>query len=896
MKTRESAKTTTRPQAGTNKINDMNLKKTIMTRSKIIGLFLSLTLLFITCNDDVDVQNGLKDAPKLTFTKLTVNKQDVTKEQLLQQIKEKEKEGFSIKRITISDSAFAEVKGTAPNFSLKIKKPGTFKITITLQKTGFKEVTIEATIVYVATESLTFDKLSTAKSMLSKDDILKQVKGNKDGFTLKSIAISDAAFAEVQGTAPNLSLTLKKAGDFTATIVLEKANYSDVTLNASFSGVPEKLTFNELTTYKATLNKQDLFKQIPEAAKVNYALKSIAIDAKYNDIAAVQGSAPNITLKLKKFGSFKADITLSKTDYLDVTLTGASFNYVSATLTFSKFKTYKKTLTKNDIFNQIQGDKTGYTLTKIAVTNANYADVNPSTYSLTLKKDGIFAVTLTLQKAGAQKTLNGQIEYRPKPTLTFDKLITPKKAVSRVEIERQIKGAKNSYTLKTLVVSDSNFATADNNNFTLSLKKTGTFSVTITLQKANYFDVVLNASFEGKPENLSFDKLSTYKKNIPKADILKQVKGGSGNYTIKSISVNQSAFATVGSDLSLTILKEGDFTANITLQKAGYFDAVINNAAFKATSAALSFSTLKTHKSTLTKADILAKVEGDKTGYTIIKIAVTDTSYATVNPDNSLTLKKEGVFAITITLQKTGVQKVLNGQIEYRPKPALTFNKLTSSKKAVTQAEINTQIQGTKNGYTIKNIAVADSNFAIVTGTAPNLSLTLKRTGTFSVTITLGKANYFDVTLNASIEGRAENLSFNALSITYTGTPTIANSVILAQVRGAQKANYTLKSISNISDDSVAQVQGSGSNSRISLKKAGSFTAALVLERNNYFDVTIPAASFTIQKAASKNLSFQKLIIGYQKTISKAQLETRITGSDKAGYTIGRIFDVTPER
>ena len=896
MKTRESAKTTTRPQAGTNKINDMNLKKPIMTRSKIIGLFLSLTLLFITCNDDVDVQNGLKDAPKLTFTKLTVNKQDVTKEQLLQQIKEKEKEGFSIKRITISDSDFAEVKGTAPNFSLKIKKPGTFKITITLQKTGFKEVTIEATIVYVATESLTFDKLSTAKSMLSKEDILKQVKGNKDGFTLKSIAIGDSykSFAEVQGTAPNFSLTLKKAGDFTATIVLERANYSDVTLNASFSGVPEKLTFNELTTYKATLNKQDLFKQIPEAAKVNYALKSIAIDAKYNDIAAVQGSAPNITLKLKKFGSFKADIILSKTDYLDVTLTGASFNYVSATLTFSKFKTYKKTLTKNDIFKQIQGDKTGYTLTKIAVTNANYADVNPSTYSLTLKKDGIFAVTLTLEKAGAQKTLNGQIEYRPKPTLTFDKLITPKKAISRAEIERQIKGAKNSYTLKTLAVSDSNFATADNNNFTLSLKKTGTFSVTITLQKANYFDVVLNASFEGKPENLSFDKLSTYKKNIPKADILKQVKGGSGNYTIKSIAVNQSAFATVGSDLSLTILKEGDFMANITLQKAGYFDAVINNAAFKATSAALSFSTLKTHKSTLTKSDILAKVEGDKTGYTIIKIAVTDTSYATVNPDNSLTLKKDGVFAITITLQKTGVQKVLNGQIEYRPKPALTFNKLTSSKKAVTQAEINTQIQGTKNGYTIKNIAVADSNFAIVTGTAPNLSLTLKRTGTFSVTITLGKANYFDVTLNASIEGRAENLSFNALSITYTGTPTIANSVILAQVRGAQKANYTLKSISNISDDSVAQVQGTGGGSRISLKKAGSFTAALVLERNNYFDVTIPAASFTIQKAASKTLGFQKLIIGYQKTISKAQLETRITGSNKAGYTIGRIFDVTP--
>ena len=633
MEAHKFKKTTTHSQVEKNSINF--LKNTKMKITKIIGLFLSLTLLFITCDDDTSLQDELKDAPNLTFSKLTVNKQDVTKEQLLQQIKEKEKEGFSIRKITISDPAFAEVKGTAPNFSLTLKKAGTFTITITLQEAGFKDVTIEATIVYIATEALTFDKLTTAKSTLSKDDILKQVKGDKDGFTIKSIAIGDSykSFAEVQGTAPNFSLTLKKAGDFTATIVLQKDNHKDVTLNASFSGVPEKLTF---------------------------------------------------------------------------------------------------------------------------------------------------------------------------------------------------------------------------------------------------------------------DKLSTYKKNIPKADILKQVKGGSG-YTIKSIVVNQSAFATVGSDLSLTILKEGDFTANITLQKAGYFDVVINNAAFKATSDVLSFSTFKTYKKTLTKNDIFNQVQGNKTGYTFTRIAVTDNSYADVNPTTySLTLKKEGTFAVTLTLEKADAQKILNGQIEYRPKPTLTFNKLTTSKKAVTQAEINTQIQGAKNGYTIKNITVADSHFATVMGTAGNFSLALKKTGTFSVTITLGKANYFDVTLNASIEGRAENLSFNALSITYTGTPTLNSTAILNQVQGAGRANYTLKSISNISDDSVAQVQGTGNNSSISLKKAGSFTAALVLERNGYFDVTIPAASFTIQKAASKTLGFDNQPIPYQKIINKATLESRITGSDKAGYTIARIFDVTP--
>ena len=284
MKTNNQLTNTETPASGKNSTNF--LKNIKMKNTKIIGLFLSLTLLFITCGDDPDVQTELKDGPKLTFTKLTVNKKDVTKEELLQQIKEKEKEGFSIRRITVSDDAFAEVQGTAPNFSLKIKKPGTFTIKITLHKTGFKEVTIEATIVYVGTESLTFDKLSTAKSTLSKDDILKQVKGNKDGFTLKSIAIGDSyqSFAEVKGTAPNLSLTLKKAGDFTATIVLEKADYNNVTLNASFSGVPETLTFNELTTSKTTLNKQDLFNQIPETAKTNYALKSIVIGSAYQTL------------------------------------------------------------------------------------------------------------------------------------------------------------------------------------------------------------------------------------------------------------------------------------------------------------------------------------------------------------------------------------------------------------------------------------------------------------------------------------------------------------------------------------------------------------------------------------------------------------------------------------
>ena len=80
----------------------------------------------------------------------------------------------------------------------------------------------------------------------------------------------------------------------------------------------------------------------------------------------------------------------------------------------------------------------------------------------------------------------------------------------------------------------------------------------------------------------------------------------------------------------------------------------------------------------------------------------------------------------------------------------------------------------------------------------------------------------------------------------------------------------------------------------MSFVKVGGFTATLILEHDTKADATITNARFTIQKAASKTLGFNKLSIDYKKIISKAELQARITGSDKAGYTITRIFDVTP--
>ena len=865
-----------------------------MKNSRIIGLFVSITLLFITCNDDPDVQDELKDAPKLTFTKLTVNKKDVTKEQLLQQIKEKEKEGFSIRRITVSDDAFAEVQGTAPNFSLKIKKPGTFTIKITLHKTGFKEVTIEATIVYVGTESLTFDKLSTAKSTLSKDDILKQVKGNKDGFTLKSIVVSDSDFAAVQGTAPNLSLTLKKAGDFTATIVLEKADYNDVTLNASFSGVPETLTFNELTTSKTTLNKQDLFNQIPEAAKASYALKSIVIDAKYNTFVEVQGTAPNLSLKLKKTGRFKADITLNRTDYLDVTITGASFNYTSsATLTFPKFKTDKKTLTKTDIFNQVQGDKTGYTITKIAVANASDATVNADN-SLTLKKEGIISITLTLQKASTQKTVNGQIEYRPKPALTFTKLTTSKKTITQAEINIQIKGNKNGYTIKNIVVANSNFATVTGTapNFSLALKRTGTFSATITLGRTNYSDVTLNASLEGRAENLSFNAFSiTYggTSTIANSVILAKVQGaGKANYTLKSISnISDDSVAEVkgtGNNSSISLKKAGSFTAALVLERNGYFDVTIPAASFtiqKAASKTLGFNKLSIdYKKIISKATLESSITGsDKAGYTIQNINNINPRDAAELTGAGLHIKKTGDFTARLTLVHAFYgNATVNASFTIRRGNAknITFDKLTIPyQPTISKARLEQNLKGGKDGYTIKSIStISDSDVAELSGT----NLKIKKAGDFTARLTLTHAFYKDTNVNASFT--IQKLPKKTLGFTKLVSPyknLLTRKDILEKVSG-QKDGYTIKAISGISDSDVAELTGAG----LHIKKAGSFTATLTLAHSIYLDATLTGAAFDI-----KAYSFTKLVTAYKQTLTKADIEKQV--QELTGYTLKSI-------
>ena len=69
--------------------------------------------------------------------------------------------------------------------------------------------------------------------IISKARLEQNLKGEKDGYTIQSIDnISPRDAAELTGT-PKLSLHIKKAGDFTATLTLAHAFYADVTLTGA---------------------------------------------------------------------------------------------------------------------------------------------------------------------------------------------------------------------------------------------------------------------------------------------------------------------------------------------------------------------------------------------------------------------------------------------------------------------------------------------------------------------------------------------------------------------------------------------------------------------------------------------------------------------------------------
>ena len=368
---------------------------------KKVLIFLMGLLLLNGCSKDETSNKEVETLKtvKLNFDKLVLNNATVTVADLLAHIKEDEKAGFAIKSLSSSDANILAVSGKAPNYQLTVKKYGQVTLTMVLSKKGYKEVTLKAALV-IKEPTLTFKKLVTAKSSITSQEILSQID-NHTGYKVKGITLKDTSFGSVTGTTPNLKITLTKYGNFTADIVLSKTGHLDATIKgAAFERTtnilpaPGDLTFSKYIhtiSDGKTIKGAALMKNVLRA--VGYSLKSITL--KDTSFGTVSGTAPNLTITLKKAGSFNATLTLSKGGTNEDL--AAEIEVVLPSLTFPKFTIgYKSALTKAEILANVKGNSTGYSIQTITLSSGASAYATTTATGLDIKKAGSFRATLTL--------------------------------------------------------------------------------------------------------------------------------------------------------------------------------------------------------------------------------------------------------------------------------------------------------------------------------------------------------------------------------------------------------------------------------------------------------------------------------------------------------------------
>ena len=288
---------------------------------------------------------------------------------------------------------------------------------------------------------------------------------------------------------------------------------------------------------------------------------------------------------------------------------------------------------------------------------------------------------------------------------------------------------------------------------------------------------------KANPKDFSFTVLSVNAKEVTIEQIKNILKTPAG-WSIKSIKIDDTNFAGVTGtnvkDLKITIKKTGEFSFSITLQKTGYEDFVLKGVKIKVTFKAdpkdFAFPLLELTGANEVTIEQLKKNLKAPAGWSIKSIKIDDTTFADVDSQLKITIKKPGTFSFSITLQKTGwVGYVLKGiKIKATFKADakdFSFTTLPVNAKEVTIEQLKKNLKAPA-GWTIKSIKIDDTNFAEVTGTnVKDLKITIKKSGEFSFSITLQKTGYEDFVLKGSIKASQDVflLIFDKTTKTITG-------------------------------------------------------------------------------------------------------------------------------
>ena len=723
-------------------------------------------------------------------------------------------------------------------------------------------------------KDFSFSLLSVNAKEVSVEKI-KSILKNPTGWTIKSLKIDDESFAEVTGTSvKDFKIKIKKAGEFSFSITLQKKGYEDfvlkgVKIKATFLADAKDFSFKllELTGAKKEVTIEQIKKNLKALA--GWTIKSVKIDDE--SFAAVTGtSVKDFKITIKKTGAFSFSIILQKTGYEDFILKGTikvnasteppkkadpskfGFPLLPVNAKEIPIATIERNLTK----------PTGWTIKTIAVADSDFGTVTgaDSSQKIVLKKGGAFVINITLQKAGwVDFVLKGNIKAA-KFTATasgfsFPELPVNAKEIPLDDIKRRVK-KPTGWTIKTIAVADSDFGTVSSQK--IVLKKDGTFVINITLQKTGWVDFVLKGTIKAStptqppkkadPSKFSFPELPVNAKEIPIAMIESNLTKPTG-WTIKSIVLVNSDFGTVtgtGSTQKIVLKKGGTFVINITLQKTGFVDFVLKGnikaANLTADASGFTFPELPVNAKEIPFATIESNLT-KPAGWTIKTIAVTEAAFGEVTGTGSsqkIVLKKGGgTFGITITLQKTGwVDFVLKGNIKAANLKAdakdFGFPLLSVNAKEIPIDDIKRRVKKPA-GWTIKSIAVVNSDF----GTVSSQKIVLKKGGTFVINITLQKAGWVHFVLKGNI--KAANLTADAKDFSFPLLSVNAKEIPFATIESNLKKpmGWTIKTIA-VDDSTFGEIE----NQKLKIKPpttfaSRTFTISITLEKTGWVDYTL---------------------------------------------------------
>ena len=496
--------------------------------------------------------------------------------------------------------------------------------------------------------------------------------------------------------------------------------------------------------------------------------------------------------------------------------------------------------------------------------------------------------------------------------------INNKNSVTVADLLLQIKQKdKEGFKVSSLKSSDARVLEVSGKapDYKVVIKKAGVVTLTMVLKKSGYKDVKVSGKVTIKGLLFTFGPLVTSNGTISTAELLSAINGtGKAGYALKEISSLDAKYGSVNGTapgLSIVLTKtEGNFTADLLLEKSGQLDVQIRGAKFSYVSGeapapgdikwkATALGKLWSSGGSFTASEILGNVLGTKAGYKVKDITnLSDGTLASVSGDVIKFKNKAGNLTADITLSHATRSDVklssVTFEIGYVPvNLSFSVRKLrVKYGSSVSEPTLRGQVTGSGAGV----ISYTSNNTAVATVDASTGRLTIKSRGLAKITAVQAKsATHLEGLVSYEIEvsdKTAVNLVFDRSSISVKhGSSSISVPTLSGHNTGSGAGAISYTS----SNSTVASVDVS--SGKLTLKALG--TTVITARQSSTATHSEGVASYTLKVIASdapddvkwKATALSKVWISGG-SFSSNEILGNVLGT-KSGYSVKQIGNIS---